>query len=221
MSTIVYDVTNFPMCWVESIQAHIHLLPVTKIQFEQFLCDRPSSQFDQEWYDGILQLNERVSPKSVSATNYWKAFITGVHPEEARAFAEWCSEADDEEYVLPTRQEWFEAYDALKRKAPFAFSDLDDERLTTRCRQLLKKLDVVAPRQQGSGRTRADQMLMRQGVMEWVETEADKMPWGAYGQPNRKFYGNLYNLDAGQPWFPNDYDQRLFSHGFRLLRRVL
>ena len=43
--------------WVKAISAYMDLLPVTKIQFEYFLCDTLDPRFTAQWYDQILQIN--------------------------------------------------------------------------------------------------------------------------------------------------------------------
>ncbi len=219
MSDILDDATGFPMLRVDAIDAHIHWLPVTKIQFEYFLCDRPSSQFDQDWYSGILHLNARVSPQQITRKNYWETFITGIRPDEARAFADWCGEQDGAEYSLPTGPEWFKAYQTLKSEAARTITQINTEKQRERTRKLLAKIDNAVRERPKDTLSLADQMLMRDGVMEWVATETDKRPWAAFGQPNKTFFANLYTPDTGQPQIPNDYEQRLRSHGFRLLRR--
>src|SRR5438128_864257 len=113
---VVLDPTGFPMIWVKDLGAHLHFLPVTKYQFEHFLCERFSAAFDQGWYAQLLALNGRVSPRRIEAGNYWKAFLTGALPAEAATFAEWCGEADaggKAVYQVPTPEEWFKAYQAF------------------------------------------------------------------------------------------------------------
>jgi hypothetical protein len=108
-----YDRAGFPMLWLEDLGAFVHWLPVTKIQCEHFLCDVTDSSFDAAWYDQLLALNPRVSPKEIDERNYWRAIVTGVQPAEAERFARWCGEG----YSLPTLSEWCDVYAACKAAA--------------------------------------------------------------------------------------------------------
>src|SRR4051794_29027663 len=105
------DRTGFPMLHLPELNGYLHWLPVTKIQFEYFICDEPDDHFGEQWYAEIRRQNPRVSPNDVRAENYWHAFLTGITPQEARRFARW-SGAD---YALPTLDEWCTAWQTLKR----------------------------------------------------------------------------------------------------------
>lgn len=215
------DRAGFPMTWIEPLGAYLHWLPVTKVQFEYFLCDRPSARFDQDWYDALLRLNRRISPRQIDGSNYWHALLTGITPPEAQAFAQWCGDDGHGHYRLPTAEEWFKAYSALRTEPPLDLAAIEALELSPRARLIVQKLDaaVASVRGEGGGRTMADQMLMRHGVMEWVECKEGRSPFGAYGRPNKQLEGRLINLEAGQMSIPNDLEQRLVAYGFRLLRR--
>jgi hypothetical protein len=212
------------MIWVEAVRAYLHWVPVTKVQFEYFLCDRPNSRFDQTTYDTLLSLNERCSPREVQAKDYWRAFLTGIKPDEAQLFADWCRDESKDtsvvDFILPTREKWFEAYTALKAMPPIPLEEeLKGLPLKPRAKTILERLETAAtPQRQDASRTLADQMLLRLGVMEWVRCEDKQRPWGAYGQPSRKFCSQLYNLDAGKPQFVPNVDKRMGAYGFRLWR---
>lgn len=219
---IQLDPTGFPMIWVEEIEAYIHWLPVTKIQFEYFLCSAPDSRFDAAWYDKLLQVNERVSPSEIRTGNYWGAFLTGIKPSEAERFARWCGQG----YELPSQEQWFSSYNSTKRLAPIALEALDSAGpIRERCSRLLKQLDAVSrgevPKVLGEQRTRADQMFFRMGVMEWVDTKGQRSRWGGMGQTNPTFHGSLFVPDHGRADLPIDpeKDDRLPHYGFRLICR--
>ncbi|HYU35638.1 MAG TPA: hypothetical protein VEW48_26075 [Thermoanaerobaculia bacterium] len=214
---IVYDRAGFPLVWVEEIRSHIHWLPVTKIQLEHFLCEVGDSAFDAAWYDRILELNPRVSPREINERNYWKAFATGLRPAEAERFARWCGE----DYALPTTSEWFAAYRALRDRS---VSPPDwNGALQPRVRTLLARVREAWSRA-GQNRslpdTRAGHMLMRLGVLEWVEDAGNGQRWGGVGLPHPDFHGVLTNPDHGMPMRPlHPETDRLFYYGFRLVRR--
>lgn len=212
------DPSGFPMVWIESIKAYMHWLPVAKIQFEHFLCASPDSYFDANWYEEVLSLNGRISPGEIRSDNYWKAFLSGIKPSEAKRFARWCGK----DYSLPTLSEWFDAYKALK-ELPLEPVEIIDRmgELKDRVRTLMQRLDQASGASRRiEHRTLADQMLMRLGVMEWVECTGQRSQWGGMGQTPPAFYGSLFSPDHGQPGIPNNpEDHRLHPYGFRLIRR--
>ena len=110
MLPVRIDRTGFPMIWVEAIGAFMHWLPVTKVQFEEFICDDIDGPFDAEQYDTLLGLNPRVGIDGITPDNYWHALLNGILPAEAERFTAWCGEG----YTLPTETQWLEAYGALK-----------------------------------------------------------------------------------------------------------
>jgi len=212
--------TNFPMVWVEELDAYMHWFPVTKVQFEYFLCEVNDSQFDESWYDEILSLNPRVSPTAIRGTNYWRAFITGVLPSEAQRFARWCGQ----DFSLPTIEEWTIAYRALKQQQPEDVAAiLGLAKLNERARTLVQRLDTApqaALKQLGYPRTRAEQMLLRLGVLEWVECRNQASRWGGIGETYPDFHSALFSPESGQPRLPKDPEtDRIPYYGFRLLWR--
>ncbi|MCP4124894.1 MAG: hypothetical protein GY751_24395 [Bacteroidetes bacterium] len=214
------DASGFPMVWIDDIEAYIHWLPVTKIQFEYFLCAAPDTRFDASWYDEVLSLNPRISPSEIKASNYWNTLLTGIMPSEVQRFARWCGDG----YMIPTLKDWFEAYQFLKTLPPESPDIIDKMgELNERVKAVLTHLDSAsgkAIQETGYERTLADQMLMRMGAMEWVECPDQRFEWGGMGQTHPSFYGSLFTPDHGQPSRPNNPEEnRLHSYGFRLIRR--
>lgn len=211
------DPTGFPMVWVEEIGAYIHWLPVTKVQFEYFLCAAGDGQPDAAWYDEILTLNGRVSPAQVRGHNYWQAFITGVLPGEAKQFARWCGR----HYELLSSDEWLAAFRALEKRAPLELDDLLAlDGLNERARILVQWLEhapQAALNRLGYQRTRAEQALLRLGVLEWVNLSGEPGQWGVLGELNPGFRSLLFSPIAGEVRVPKDPEgQRSAYHGFRL-----
>lgn len=215
------DKTGFPMLWVDAIDAYLHWMPVTKIQFETFLCAAPDSHFDADWYEEILSLNPRVSPNQIRLNNYWRAFLSGIKPSEAQRFARWNGEG----YQIPTLQEWFEAYQSLKKFPPETEPFVQMGEVKERVEKLLRQLNDISSqvtREVGYTSTLADQMFMRMGVMEWIEGQNQQYQWGGMGETYPKFHGILFTPDHGQPRLPNNPEEyRLPYYGFRLLWRRL
>jgi hypothetical protein len=214
----ILDRAGFPMVWVEPLDGYLHWLPVTKIQFEFFITDRPSPTFNEQWYLDILALNERVSPRAVRKNNYWQMFISGIKPEEANAYAEWCGE----DFGFPTIDEWNQTYQYLNAESADASFWDDLENIKLMPETVLKAMEKINqdlyPR--GAERTLAAQMFMRYGVMEWVQTDLRGQEWGGIGQSNSGLQPVIRPPEQGQAEFPKDPEgMRLHYYGFRLLRR--
>jgi len=213
------DKAGFPMFWVEEAKLYIHWLPITKIQFEFFMCDAPDNRFDATWYDEVLQLNGRISPGSIRLNNYWHAFLTGVTPAETQAFARWSGEG----YQLPTLAKWNEIYKSLQKKPPIKdpldrMGSLGLNQRTTTILQKLENVSNLAPAEYGYDRSLADQIFMRLGVMEWVESDILQHRWGGMGETYSSFHSSLFTPNNGQPQAPKEPEvQRLSYYGARLL----
>lgn len=223
---IQLDQVGFPLIWIESLNAYMHWLPVTKIQFEYFLCAEPDPQFDAQWYETLLKLNPRVSPQNLTNNNYWGALLSGILPAEAGHYARWCGTG----YALPTLDEWRKAYNFLKTQPVQPQEILNQmkqqysQKLSERVLRLLTQLETIQPRIWRDAELKptslADQMLMRMGVLEWVESNELRNHWGGMGQTHARFHGSMFTPDHGQPSRPNDPENvRLHHYGFRLLWR--
>jgi len=217
ITNIKLDKTGFPMIWVEEIKAYIHWLPVTKVQIEYFLCDSPvNKDFNESWYNELLELNRRVSPRQAKKKDYWQLFLTGIQPEEAQAFAEWCGE----NYRLPTIDEWNKTYRSIRNVA--AVGSLPaDLNLTGRSKAIAEKINEIGIeryRINPTERKLVDQLMMRYGVMEWVEVSNNAYNWGGMGQPDPGFQSMIRTPDNGTPEIPRDAKKnRLRYYGFRLI----
>lgn len=214
---IKLDKTGFPMIWLDEIDAYIHWLPVSKVQFEHFLCDSPGVPFDEEWYDQVLQLNERITPKRARKNNYWQLFLSGIKPNEVEWVVEWFGD----EYEIPSLDEWNQAYRSLKAM-PSVDHLFQNTKLNERARTILTKIDEItkAIYRRRQRRTIADQMLMRLGVMEWVRCQYRGREWGGMGQTPSGFHSMIRTPDSGTPETVRDpLGIRLGYYGFRLLRR--
>lgn len=216
MDPIILDKTGFPMMWVDNLDAYVHCLPVTKIQFEYFLCDAPSSDFTEEWYDTVLTLNPRVSPRSVNRSNYWRLFLTGIKPSEIETYAEWCGE----EYELLNASDWKSLFQGFIQKPvkPDLYTGLT---LGNRQATLLKKLSTAIQDLCHDQVTQADQLLYRYGVMEWVRCSNFGQEWGGLGQTVAGFQSSMRTADMDSPEVPrNPHGNRMHYYGFRLLKRA-
>ncbi len=202
------DRAGFPLVHVPDRGVFIHLLPVTKLQFECFLAEPKG--FDDPWYEEVLAANPRASVRGWDDEAREQLFLTGVTPEEASAFARWLGP----EWSLPSLDLWRHVYRALARTA-FRPGHLDvwsrpptDGLASRLIRQLVSD---VAPA------TLLDVSLMSGGVMEWVR---DEEGFGAIGVPRPHFAQILSDPLRSPPLRPIHPDARLPYLGFRLVRTV-
>ena len=217
-SLFAFDPVGFPMVWCDALAVYVHWHPVTKIQFEYFLCDAPDVHFDAAWYAHVLQLNPRVPPRKVSPGNYWRAFLTAVQPAEAQRFASWCGDG----YRLPSELEWWTIYNSFRNRPPENLAANGVlANVEPRIRRLIERIDSSAAEARdrvGYGANLANQLLFRLGVMEWVRTGSPPSSWSTKGEPLPEFCGNLEVLDQPAPVLKLDPDGcRLPAAGFRLL----
>lgn len=216
------DRCGFPMAWMDTIEAWVHCVPVTKIQFEAFLCDTAEPRFDSAWYDRVLASNARVSPGRVTASNYWRAFVTGVLPDEALAFARWCGDGFD----LPTADEWQRLYRGASARstlaAPWSRVAAAGPPRTWLMLERLAEAHGAATAGQPRKRELADDFMLRNGVMEWVSLPGSRSGFGGLGRPARGLYPSLASPDMDLVEQPATTDRKaLRAYGFRLLRRGL
>jgi hypothetical protein len=210
------------MIWVPALKAYLHLLPVTKVQFEYFLCDTTDPRFGAEMYEEVLADNPRISPGQVRGDNYFQAFLTGLRAGEGQAFADWCGQDRDELYELPTVDEWYRAYDEFKGRPALALDEVLQLGLAPRAETLVRRLERAAEplqAQRGGRRDLADSLYLRQGIFEWVRGPDDR--WGGAGLPHARFTPGIINLDAHEPRWPKNDDTRHRGFGCRLLKRGL
>jgi hypothetical protein len=206
------DKTNYPLIWVEGIQAHLHVLPVTKVQFEQYLVD-PKAIYDGRFYLEAVSLNPRTSPIGLTGDNYWQAFVTGVTVEECSGFASWLGAG----YGLPDIDEWKEAYRFLSSlRADALYSELVSSGVG-----LAKPARITLERitQELSPTSAADLCLLNNAIAEWARTADGKSPWQGVGTPNPRFSPRLVDPERSQPVRPLESSSRIRDLGFRLRLR--
>jgi len=230
--SIQLDQTGFPLIEITGLNFAISWLPVTKIQFEQFMCD--TNLFDDAWYQGMLEnFTPRISPGVIRLGDYWNLFMTGIMPSEAVRFANWMGR----EYRLPTSHEWKEAlsllarYPALPEHVEAIITYKDDstkqfisERAALVCRNFEEVTVADSNQLVGTdGRRLCDQMLMRLGVVEYVYEDNQMNTFSGWGQPNRRFFGGTFNpiRDTRPIQLVNRAEGTRMKHfGFRLIRRL-
>lgn len=234
-ATIFLDSSGFPMIEIPGMNLAMSWLPITKIQFEHFLCD--TNMFNDVWYQDLLNnFTPRVSPTAIRLGDYWNLFLTGILPSEAVRFANWMGR----DYRLPTVQEWnkalltFAEYSALPEHIDKVLSAVDDttkpERtLNERAALICRNLEEITPSDANQlvsteGRRLCDQMLMRLGLVEYVYEDNQMNTFAGWGQPNKRFFGSTMNpiaRNAKPVQLVNRAEGTRMKHfGFRLVRRL-
>lgn len=207
---------GLPLLRIPSLKLSLQIIPVTKIQFEYFLCDQPDPDFSESVYNEMLSLNPRISPNQISADNYWKIFLTGIKPQEAQKFASWLGDS----YQIPTKEEWGKIYNALNKVKDVEFYTriLSDYHGPERVKNVLIKLKGITQNSSGNyGLT--ETLLMRNGVMEWVARPELHTEWGGMGVP--KFHTGTSKPEAYVHETPRLAGTYRFDHyGFRLVKRL-
>lgn len=100
--TITLDKTGFPLIQLKEWDFRIGLMPVSKYQFERYLCsgDKSASVFTDEWYRSYLKQYPRAS-YDVWEDAPWKLFLTGLSQKEITSFLSYMGKG----YRLPTIEE--------------------------------------------------------------------------------------------------------------------
>ncbi|MBN1891079.1 MAG: SUMF1/EgtB/PvdO family nonheme iron enzyme [Thermoflexales bacterium] len=191
-----FDKTGFPLLFIPDLAIEVHLLPVSKAQFERFIAE----QLGGQWAG--------TSEAAASTGEREDLFMTGVLPEEALAFARWLGEGFD----LPSLDEWRAIYRALERQ-PLALGQPALQLAGGPAKTILEQL--VRQVQSGS---LLDLALMRGGVLEWVRQGEGN--WLGRGQPRHIFLPNLFNpLSERDDQIRPVQLKRSRYFGFRLIRR--
>lgn len=198
------DRTGFPLLAMPKLGSAMHLLPVTKVQFECFLAE-PGGLGD-EWYEEVLEVSPRVSPVHATEADREGLLMAGVIPSEVEDFARWLGPT----WRIPSVKEWQQAY-ALLKATPFradglmswAPSDLHPLAAVT-----LRLLEG-----QLKPKTWLDLSLMRGALLEWVSCGKE---WGGLGEPRPEFASYLIDPLRGDPIRPINCDRRLRDFGMRL-----
>ncbi len=191
------------MIVVEEAGVETHLLPITKVQFAQFMDD--SKAVSEANYQEMLALNPSISPQNFIANEREQLFVSGILPKEALAFARWLGEG----YDLPTVKEWRAIYAVLRREPPPRHHQMH-EFAEAVAATILDQLD-----DQIHVRSLRDFSLMEGGLVEWVRQDNEMV---GLGVPRPEFHPNLWDALTNEIR-PIDPSQRVHYFGFRLVRR--
>lgn len=208
---LIYDRTNFPLIKIDPLNTYIHVLPVTKIQFERFLSDPYASPDSQEYTSSIIELNPRIPPNDFNADEAWKIFATALLPDEINRFTNWLGPS----YRLPTRQEWITTKEWLEHINADAFqieiSKLNEMNILANT--LIRKIYEVY-----SAKSALDVCMQLNTIMEWTKDALDSKQLALIGAPDRRLFSSLDRTDYLSPMYPINYSKRITYAGFRLLK---
>jgi hypothetical protein len=196
------DKTGFPL--ISSNGQAWSLLPVTKVQFERYLSD--AGGLSSSWYQQILSLSPRCSFRDFSNKTREGLFMTAVTFEEANQFAVWLNPSAR----LPRSLEW-QGFAKELKAVPFSKAVADrllQSSLHVSAQTLVARLiSFVKPS------TLADLALIRNGVIEWVESRPEP---GGLGAPRQSFFKNTYDPYHDVP-LRHFRSERSPYYGFRIL----
>lgn len=204
-----YDRTGFPLIRLPRVGVEVHLLPVTKIQFEMFLAE--PNAFGDDWYSEVLKINPRCSYRDVAEDQREQLFISGIFAEEVLDFARWLGPRFD----LPTVDLWRKIYKELREANP-ALEPINTND-APRAAHIIQQLST----QLNTNRL-FDLSLMTGGFAEWAQGGRQN-PWVGLGSPRPEFYQNCWNPLQDDSLFKPIKRQigvRLPYLGCRLYRRI-
>ncbi len=198
------DASGYPLIFIKPLDAYVHLFPVTKPQFEKFISSGRKPGFGDEWYTEVLELNPRVSYRTMDISSPDGLFMTGVTINEASDFCLWLGRG----YGLLTADDWTICSNWFATQAAFSLSDDLRKRLSPDAAALW---DLVETQWLHRESTLQDLSLMTNGILEWVVERPGR--YCGVGQPA----SSKFQRRAGDPVRPLG---RLKNLGFRLCARL-
>lgn len=191
---LTVDRTGFPLVELGRVGS-IHLWPVTKLQFETFLCE--PGTFGDSWYESVCKYNSRISHHKFDKTNYEGLFMTALKPSEALEFARWLGEFD-----IPTITEWRSLYRALEELPE------QPDGLSAEAAAIWERMSEIAA-------SPHEFALMEGGLLEWTRENGS---FAGLGAPRTTFLPNAWRPLDDIVRVINASD-RVFYIGFRLIKR--
>jgi len=208
---LLFDKTGFPLVKVDTINGFVHLLPITKIQYERFLSD-PTVNLDSQGYYSVLELNPRISPARFNKDNAWKLLATAILPEEIDRIAGWYG-AD---YRLPTQSEWLAIVDWLRGVELASFLGSVRERKGEINPLALTIIQKVA--EAYSVKHVADICLFINVVLEWVRENNRLGRLALIGIADRRLFTSIEHNNYRSLLYPINIQKRITYAGFRFIK---
>jgi hypothetical protein len=157
------DASGYPLIFVETLEAYVHLFPVTKPQFEKFIASGRQLGLDDEWYEKLRALNPRASYRSSDVLALEQLFMTGISTDEAISFGRWLGR----DYKLLSAEDWRVCYEWFdERPAPSPPPDVA-ERMSRDALAIWHIIEGQWLEQQRQINLR-ELSLMKQGILEWI-----------------------------------------------------
>ena len=204
------DRTGFPLVHLTELGYDVHLLPVSKSQFEQFASTDPIFRVIYEHARALNPLPMGVPKRQSTEPFVAQKLMTGVLPEEALQFAVWLDNNEPtSDYALPNVDEWRAIYDCLQyERCEQYIDDVLENSPGEDAQRLIQRILKNQPQ------SLLALSLMRNGVIEWVHGESE---WVGLGTPHPDFYPNTFE-PLQECVEPVDATQRIRTFGFRLIR---
>lgn len=188
------DATGFPIIQTPT-GGWVHLVPVTKVQFETYLYMAQPENFGAKRYAEATAGNPRVGPGQVTPGNAHGLLMSGLKRTEAEAFAAWLNKKGSRPGRVPAAEEWYAVYQWLKATT---FGSLLPQvkgapGLDPRALAIATALDRVG-RLRGLG---LNALFVSGGVLEYVDG-------GLMGTPNGQLDPHPQAVNAPHVPFGND-----------------
>jgi len=173
---ILFDKTGFPLIKNSRWDFFISIFPVSKYQFELFLCSSQGHKrnfYSDSWYRELLKKNPRCAWHG-ETSEPWRHFLSGESPEVFDDFIKYCGNG----MRLPKIDEWRQLLEV-------------EHHLNENTDNLYTLCDIAAPPvrhwlRQGLG------ILTNEGMLEFVQS-CDSSGTTIIGRPFTSFHPNLWS----------------------------
>jgi hypothetical protein len=203
------DRTGFPVAQIEQIGLAFNLLPVTKVQFEQFLSE-PRGNSDL-WYEKVLEVSPRTSWRRITESERPGLFMTGILPHEVSWFGQWLGE----DFALPDITQWRQI-DHWACHTRYNGNLWKNAGMSLAARYMLEEME-----QQLQPQTWSEIMMLhgerRDAIGNWVQWQDEDhrdVNYGVLGRVPR----SVGNPQKHPPFLPPSPQYRDVRYGFRLMQ---
>jgi hypothetical protein len=206
------DRAGFPLVYVDPLRSYVHLFPVAKAQFEQYLWQDNPPEWGDARYADLIACNPRAAPADIDSVGYERLFLTGILPAEIHEFARWLGRGYDllkaDEWL--TVRQWLSTQEATA--APPSVSDMGlscisaDIWLTLWARLTPTSMLELS--------------LQQAGLVEWTygSSAGRSNRYVGMGHPRSGFFPTVKGIE--EPLIPINQERRMRHFGFRLKRRA-